>query len=83
MITTENLLQYFKTVYQLKKDHPYLRLGQCHVNVFEEMFPYIDRKLFVGTNYDCFYNDDRIDEFIIFITEQIDKQNETNNSHSA
>ena len=52
----------------------HLRLGQRVFNAVEELYGNVARKVQIEKDIDCFYNDDKIDEFIAATWELIDKK---------
>jgi len=46
-----------------RREHPYLRIGQSIYNCTDSILPDIADALH-GTEYDCFYNDTKIEGFL-------------------
>ena len=58
-----NIIGIKKLAYSYIKVNTEIRLGQATFNAAFEFFPHAVNKL-RGTEYDCFYDDNRIDKFL-------------------
>lgn len=57
---------YLKAVFEAKDRYPMWRMGQTYFNVLHHTRPDLSEQVRAG-ELDPFYNDDRIDSFLMFV----------------
>jgi len=67
----DELKDLYNRVRVLKKDRN-LRIGQCFFNATHDLYPEIAHEI-AGTENDCFYEDNKIGDFLLEVMERLDK----------
>ena len=65
-LTTEEFNKLIEISSNIKRDNHFLRLGQLYMNTLHELRPDVYEEI-TGTDYDCFYTDDKISDFFTFL----------------
>lgn len=65
-----DMAQYFRDVSEYHREHPEQRIGQAYMNVLWFTDSELHAEVY-GTTNDCFYQDERVHDFLGFLAERV------------